>query len=238
MEGPQVQLFVTCLIDSLAPDIGRATVASLERSGCSVGFPPDQACCGQPAYNVGLHDEARAMAVQTIEVLEDTEGPVVVPSGSCAAMIRHHYAELFGDGDMSHRAKAVSSRVRELTEFLVDDLETDVKAECGDCSVAYHYSCHGLRQLGLASQADTLLEDVERVELEDDTECCGFGGAFSVEMPSISTAMLSKKLDRIEGSGAEVLVGSDISCLMHIEGGLRRRGSDMKVAHIAELLNE
>jgi L-lactate dehydrogenase complex protein LldE len=235
MEGPRVQLFVTCLVDSLAPQVGRATVTALERAGCTVGFPAEQACCGQPAYNVGLFDEARVMASQTLDVLDATEGTVVIPSGSCTSMIRNHYDDLF-EGDKGEQAGRVGARVRELTEFLVDDLDTDITASCDGCSVAYQYSCHGLRELGLASQADRLLRDVDRVELVDDTECCGFGGLFSVEMPAVSTAIMNEKLDRILESGAGTVTGGDISCLIHIAGGLHRRGEDVDVKHISELL--
>lgn len=235
MEGPRVQLFVTCLVDSLAPQVGRAAVAVLERAGCTVEFPAAQACCGQPAYNVGLFEEARVMASQTLDVLDATEGTVVIPSGSCTSMIRNHYDVLF-EGNKGEQAGRVGARVRELTEFLVDDLDTDITASCDGCSVAYQYSCHGLRELGLASQADRLLGDVDRVELVDDTECCGFGGLFSVEMPAVSTAIMDEKLDRILESGAETVVGGDISCLIHIAGGLHRRGEDIDVKHIAELL--
>jgi L-lactate dehydrogenase complex protein LldE len=235
MEGPRVQLFATCLVDSLAPQVGRAAVAALERAGCTVEYPAAQACCGQPAYNVGLFDEARVMASQTLDVLDATEGTVVIPSGSCTSMIRNHYDDLF-EGGKGEQAGRVGGRVRELTEFLVDDLDTDIAASCDGCSVAYQYSCHGLRELGLASQADRLLRDVDRVELVDDTECCGFGGLFSVEMPAVSTAIMNEKLDRILESGAETVVGGDISCLIHIAGGLHRRGEDIGVRHISELL--
>ncbi|MEA1902673.1 MAG: (Fe-S)-binding protein [Actinomycetota bacterium] len=236
MEGPQVQLFVTCLVDALAPQVGRSTLAALESAGCDVLFPEGQSCCGQPAFNVGLNDDARAMAAHTLDVLDETEGTIVLPSGSCAEMIVHHYQTLFAGTEREDQVSRVADRTKELTEFLVDELGADVEADCGGCTVAYHYSCHGLRGLGLEGQADTLLEGVDRVELEGDQECCGFGGLFSVEMPSVSGAILKEKLDRIEASGAEVLVGGDVSCLMHIEGGLRRRGSKVQVKHIAELL--
>ncbi|MEE8376433.1 MAG: (Fe-S)-binding protein [Acidimicrobiia bacterium] len=236
MEGPRVQLLVTCLVDALAPRVGRATLAVLENSGCRVDFPEGQTCCGQPAFNVGLTDQAREMAAHTLDVLDETEGPIVVPSGSCSQMIVHHYKELFEGTDLADQAERVAARTRELTQFLVDDLDVDVSASCDGCSVAYHYSCHGLRGLGLQSQADRLLADVDRVELEGDKECCGFGGLFSVEMPAISAAIMDEKLDRVEASGADTLVGGDVSCLMHLEGGLRRRGSKVAVRHIAELL--
>lgn len=238
MEGPKTQLFVTCLVDSLAPEVGRATVDALEKAGCTVEFPTEQSCCGQPAFNVGLLDDARRMAAHTLDVLDATEGPVVVPSGSCAVMIARHYRELFADSDRSEQADRVATRTRELTQFLVDDLESDSAASCDGCNVAYHYSCHGLRELGLDHQADRLLEDVERVDLDGARECCGFGGLFSVEMPAVSEAIMGVKLDQIEASGADTVVGSDVSCLLHIEGGLRRRGSAVSVKHIAQLLGE
>lgn len=237
MEGPRVQLFVTCLVDSLAPAVGKATVGVLEKAGCTVEYPSAQGCCGQPAFNVGLVDEARTMAAHTLDVLDSTEGPVVIPSGSCAAMIAHHYEDLFAGTTREGQVRRVAPRARELTQFLIDDLGADVKATCGDCSVAYHYSCHGLRQLGLDHQADELLTDTPRVLLEGDRECCGFGGLFAVEMPAVSAAIMNTKLDRIEASGADTLVGGDVSCLIHIEGGLRRRGSAIEVRHIAELLD-
>jgi L-lactate dehydrogenase complex protein LldE len=238
MEGPEVQLFVTCLVDSLAPEVGRATLSVLERAGCTVDFPLEQGCCGQPAFNVGLMDDARVMASQTLDVLDATEGPVVVPSGSCTAMMAHHNSALFAGSPREEQAARVSARVRELTQFLVDDLESSVTASCGGCTVAYHYSCHGLRELGLEHQADRLLDDTERADLAGDRECCGFGGLFSVEMPAVSTAIMDAKLDRVTASGADTLVAGDVSCLMHMEGGLRRRGSDIAVRHIAELLGD
>ena len=236
MEGPQVQLFVTCLVDALTPHVGRASLAAIERAGRDVDLPVEQGCCGQPAYNVGLVDQARVMAAHTLDVLDRTEGPVVIPSGSCAAMISHHYRGLFSGTEREAQAARVAARVRELTQFLIDDLDSDIGASCGGCTLVYHYSCHGLRELGLDHQADRLLEGADRVPLEGDKECCGFGGLFSVEMPSVSTAIMNEKLDRIVESGADTVVGSDVSCLIHIEGGLRRRGSEIEVKHIAELM--
>lgn len=238
MEGPQVQLFVTCLVDSLTPEVGRATLNALEKAGCTVDFPLDQGCCGQPAFNVGLIDDARTMAGQTLDMLDETEGPVVTPSGSCAVMMAHHYLDLFAGTGREEQARRVAERVRELTQFLIDDLDTSIGASCDGCTVAYHYSCHGLRELGLEGQADRLLEGVRRVPLAEDKECCGFGGLFSVEMPAVSTAIMNMKLDHIVESGANTLVGGDVSCLIHIEGGLHRRGVDIEVKHIAELLGE
>lgn len=236
MEGPTVQLLVTCLVDALAPEVGTATVVTLEEEGCIVEFPEGQVCCGQPAFNVGMHDEARRMAGHTLDVFDETEGPVVVPSGSCAEMIVHHYPDLFAGSDRAEQAERLASRTRELTQFLVDDLNTEPKAVCDGCLVAYHHSCHGLRGLGLGRQAGHLLRGIDQIAFEGADECCGFGGLFSVEMPGISTAILEAKLDKVEASGANTLVAGDLSCLMHMEGGLRRRGSHITVKHIAELL--
>lgn len=236
MQGPRVQLVVTCLVDALAPQVGRATLAVLESAGCVVDYPPAQTCCGQPAYNVGLFEQARDMAAHTLDVLDGTEGTIVLPSGSCAEMIVHHYSTLFEGTDREEQASRVAARTRELTQYLVDDLDADMTASCDGCRVAYHYSCHGLRGLGLAGQADRLIDPDVRVPLDGDRECCGFGGLFSIEMPAVSAAIMSEKLDRVEASGADVLVGGDVSCLIHIEGGLRRRGSKIEVRHIAEMI--
>ena len=235
------QLFITCLIDGFAPHVGAAAVDLLESLDVPVEFPEDQTCCGQPAFNAGFHDEARRMAVHTIRVLDETDGPIVVPSGSCADMIIHHIPELVVDDPELHDAAVrVASRVRELTTFLVDDLGVDNvgAAAAGTCTV--HHSCHGLRNLGIKDQPELLIDNVEglqRVELEGATECCGFGGLFAIEMPDVSAAMLDRKLDAIEATGADVVIGGDISCLLHIAGGLHRRGSAVEARHIAEVLH-
>lgn len=235
-----VQLFVTCLVNSLYPNVGKAAVTLLERAGYQVEFPLDQTCCGQPAFNGGFEAEAGAMTRQTLDVLDATSGPIIVPSGSCAAMITHHSPDLVAD-DAEYAAKAqrVAGRTRELTQFLADDAGTDLgNASCGDRVTTYHASCHGLRWLNVLDQPKQLLADagIERVEMTGEDECCGFGGLFSIKMPEVSTAMMDTKIANIEASGAEVVVGVDVSCLMHIGGGLKRRGSSIVVKHIAEIL--
>jgi L-lactate dehydrogenase complex protein LldE len=236
-----VQLLVTCLVDGFFPAVGVATVELLERAGDTVHFPADQTCCGQPAFNVGARSEAARMAGHTLDVLDATDGPIVIPSGSCADMIVHHYAELPLDDDHRKMAQRVAARTHELTSYLVDERgTTDLGAACGGCTGAYHPSCHGLRNLGLREQPQALLAQVEgldMVALPDAEDCCGFGGLFSVEMPEVSAEILAAKLDRIEACGADILVGTDVSCLMHIAGGLHRRGSNVSVKHIAEVLS-
>jgi L-lactate dehydrogenase complex protein LldE len=235
-----VQLFVTCLVNSLYPDVGKATVALLEHAGYEVAFPLDQTCCGQPAFNGGFAEEAKSQIRQTLDVLDATEGPIVVPSGSCAAMIIHHNSELL-NGDPSYLAKAerVAARTKELTQFLAEDAELELPgAGCGGCTATYHASCHGLRWLGILDEPKELLREaaIRRVELDGEDECCGFGGLFSVKAPEVSAAMMDTKIKKIEESGADVVVGVDVSCLMHIGGGLKRRNSPVVTKHIAELL--
>lgn len=240
MPDGTVQLFATCLVDGFFPEVGRATIAVLERLGLRVEFPEAQTCCGQPALNAGYPDQARRMLAHNLRVLDATQGPIVIPSGSCGDVLIHHAPHLFDDDpELAPVARRVSARCRELTRFLVDDLGlVEVGASC-EGRAAYHPSCHGLRNLGLRSEAEALLDRVdglERVELPGAEECCGFGGLFSVEMPEVSAAMMGTKLDNVERSGADTLVGGDVSCLMHLAGGLRRRGSEVRVRHIAEVL--
>lgn len=230
----------TCLVDRLAPEVGRATVKVLRSVGLTVQVPDGLTCCGQPAFNVGMKAEAIAMAVHTIDILDATEGPIVLPSGSCAAMIVAHYPELL-EGTEHHEASArVSARTRELSQFLIDDLGVEgFDSVCQGCTIAVHRSCHGLRTLGLGDNVERLMEPIAGatlVELEGAEECCGFGGLFSIEMPEVSAAIMDTKLDRVESSGADILVAGDVSCLLHMEGGLRRRDSPVSVRHFVELI--
>lgn len=237
-----VNLFVTCLLDTLFPDVAQAVVDVLEAQGVTVCVPAGQTCCGQPAFNAGYWDEARAMARHAIDVFGESGDPVIIPSGSCGAMIEHYYPELFKDDpEYGPRARALAGRVVEFTQYLVDGLGvTDVGARV-DASVVYHPSCHALRGLCIDRQPRALLEHVHGLrvlEQADPETCCGFGGVFSVKMGEISGAMLNNRLDAFEATGADWVVGVDVSCLMHIEGGLRKRGSAMRTRHLALLLAE
>jgi L-lactate dehydrogenase complex protein LldE len=242
MNKEKIQLFATCIVDTLYPQVGIAVVRVLERVGGEVAFPHRQTCCGQPAFNAGMRPQARSMAEHTIKVFEATAGPIVVPSGSCAAMIRHGYLELF-DGDTAwfQRAKNLAERTFEFTEFLVDYLGVTEVGACFRSSVAYHSSCHLLRDLGVSEQPRTLLSAVEGldfIELPYSDDCCGFGGIFSVEFPDISTAMLERKITNIELCGADVITSCDAGCITHINGGLNRRGKTPLTMHIAEILEK
>jgi L-lactate dehydrogenase complex protein LldE len=238
----RVQLMVTCLVDSLAPDVGFAVVRVLERVGIQVEVPPGQTCCGQPAFNAGCWGDARAMAKHTIDAFGDSEVPVVVPSGSCGDMVIHQAANLLADDpEYAGRAKTLADRTYELTAFLVDVLGiTDIGARF-DGRLTYHPACHGLRGLGLSTQPRALVEGLRGAEvcpLPEAETCCGFGGLFALKMADISSSLLARKIANIEASGAETVVATDISCLLHIGGGLRRKGSSVQVKHLVELLAE
>lgn len=219
-----------------------SVVTVLERLGLEVECQPGQTCCGQPAFNAGYLDEARALARHTIDVLSRTTDPVVVPSGSCADMAIHQYEHVLRDDPEYHaKAKALAARTHEFTQFLVNVLGvTHVGAACAQ-TLTYHACCHGLRGLQIRQEPDALLSAVDRAQvcpLAESDVCCGFGGLFSVKQPEISSAMLDRKLDRIQESGADAVVVTDVSCAMHMEGGLRRRGSRIRVRHIADVLAE
>ena len=232
-------LFVTCIVDMLYPEIGESVVAILERLGVEVRFPAEQTCCGQPAFNSGHWDEARAIAGRNIEVLRG-QGDIVCPSGSCTSMLRHFYEQLFeGRPEMEGAVHELAGRSYELTEYLVDVLGvTDVGAFFPK-SLTVHDACHGLRGLHIKEQPRALLRDVagaDLVELPGAEECCGFGGLFSVKLPHISEAMLQRKVDQIESTGAEVVVTCDASCMTQINGRLSRQRSRCRAMHIAEVL--
>jgi L-lactate dehydrogenase complex protein LldE len=246
-----VQLFITCILDTFYPEIGQAVINVLERAGVKVAIPKNQTCCGQPAFNAGMRSQAREMAIQTIRTFEADPNPVVIPSGSCAAMLRYGYLELFAeDQAWLPRAKALAARTYELTEFLVDVLGVlDLGARYPG-PLTYHSSCHLLREMGIDRQPKALLGKVleanaaqaaasgpaQYIPLPHADECCGFGGVFSVEHPQISAAMLERKIANIESTGASTVVVCDAGCLMHINGGLHRQGKKPSVVHIAEVL--
>jgi L-lactate dehydrogenase complex protein LldE len=229
-------------VDSFYPAVGEAAVEVLERLGVEVEFPEAQTCCGQPGYNAGFRHEARQLALHFLDVFEQSDAPVVAPSGSCAAMIVHGYADMFANDPRSlARAKALAARTYEFSQFLVDVLGvTDVGAQF-DGKLTYHPSCHLLRGLGVKDEVQKLLARVrgaEVVPLPNAEECCGFGGLFAVKHGDISGAMLDKKLENVRASGAQAVVGCDMSCLMHMQGGLSRDGSPITCVHLAEVLEK
>jgi L-lactate dehydrogenase complex protein LldE len=236
-----IQLFVTCLIDSFYPKTGEAIVDILQRLGVDVEFPHDQTCCGQPNFNAGLRAEARPIAEHTIRIFEKTTGDIVIPSGSCAHMMKHEYAELFADDPVwLPRAQALAARIYEFTEYIVDRLGvTDLGARW-DGTLTYHSSCHNLRGMHVDRQPRALLANVKGatiIELPEADNCCGFGGIFSMEHPELSAEWLNRKIGNLEKTESPTLVVGDSGCLMHIAGGLHRQKKPQRVIHIAEVLN-
>ena len=237
--SPRVTLFVQCLIDSVFPHVGEAMVRVFERLGIELDCPADQTCCGQPAFNSGYHRAARKAARHFIQTFEAAE-VIVCPSGSCTDMVRHHYAGLFQDDPAwLARAQRVAGRTYEFSQYLVDVLGVSEVGARFDGTVTYHDSCHLLRNLKVAEQPRQLIAGVAGarfVEMTDADRCCGFGGTFAVKYPDISVGMLEDKVAAIRETGAEAVVGCDMSCLMHIQGMLSRRRIPVRTMHIAELL--
>jgi L-lactate dehydrogenase complex protein LldE len=235
----RVSLFVTCIVDQLWPSVGTAAVDVLRRLGCDVHFDPRQTCCGQPAFNTGYRCDTRRLAKRFIEIFEDTTDPIVCPSGSCTAMVRH-YRDVFDDEPAwQQRADAVAARTHEFGSFLVNVLgQADVGASFRG-RIAWHDACHGLRMLGIHDEPRALMSHVRNadvVELDNADACCGFGGTFSVKHPEISVAILDNKIEAITRANLRAVVSGDTSCLMQIGGRLTRQGSTVQVLHLAELL--
>jgi L-lactate dehydrogenase complex protein LldE len=235
----RIGLFVTCLVDLIRPSVGFAAVKLLEDAGCTVEAPESQTCCGQPAYNSGDRKDTIAIARNVIAAFRGFDY-VVVPSGSCAGMIKLHYPELFADGSVERAAADdLAKRTYELVSFLVDVLKIETVDAAYEGTVTYHDSCSGLRELGIRSQPRSLLNTVRGLsinELNDSEVCCGFGGTFCVKYPGISNKMVEKKVANVVNSGAETLIAGDLGCLMNMAGKLKRQGSAIKVRHVAEIL--
>jgi L-lactate dehydrogenase complex protein LldE len=236
----RVGFFVTCLVDLVRPSIGFAALRLLEAGGAEVYVPPQQTCCGQPAYNTGDRADAIALARKVIDEFEGCDY-LVAPSGSCSGMIRTHFAELFDDDPATQRrAQALAARTWELTRFLVEVLKLEAVPGRFDGTVTYHDSCAGLREMDVKQQPRALLAKVPGLALKEMAEpetCCGFGGAFSVKFGEIASRLADNKCGHIEASGADAVVLGDLGCMLNIEGRLRRRGdATTKVLHVAEVL--
>jgi L-lactate dehydrogenase complex protein LldE len=239
----RVSLFATCLVDQAFPRVGAAVVELLERLGVEVTFNPAQTCCGQPAFNTGYRHEARRLARHMLDVFERELAEadyVVAPSGSCTAMVKRFYPELFAaDAGLKERAERVGERLYEFSHFLVEVLRVEEMGARFQGRVTYHDSCHLLRELGVASEPRKLIaavRGVELVEMDRADACCGFGGTFSVKYPEVSAAIGNEKVDSIERSQADLVVACDSGCLMQTAGLLSRRGSPVRCMHLAELL--
>lgn len=237
--APRVGLFTTCLMNLFRPNLGFAAVRLLEQAGCQVNVPARQTCCGQPGYNAGDDDAARALARQVIDTFADCDY-VVGPSGSCLAMLRRDYpALLAADPAWRARAQALAARSYELTAFLTDLRGLTAVSARYDGIATYHDSCSGLRRLNIQAQPRRLLASVVGLqlrEMRDAGVCCGFGGGFSVEYPDLSLRMVDDKLAQVTATGADTLLGGDLGCLMNVAGRLARQGSPIRVFHVAEVL--
>lgn len=242
---PTVGLFIPCYVDQLYPHVGMATVEILERVGCRVEFPLAQTCCGQPMANTGCVAETRPLAVKFLEIFKNFEY-VVAPSGSCISMVRNHYEEFFR-GQQEYIA--LKKKTFELCEFLTDVIRLDKLDVRFPHRVGLHQSCHGLRELRLGSSSEIvgpsfgkarqllqLVEGLELVTLQRPDECCGFGGTFAVSEEAVSCMMGDDRIFDHEQAGAQVLTANDMSCLMHLEGLIRRQRKPIRVMHIAEIL--
>lgn len=235
----QVHLFVTCLADLFRPSIAFNSIALLEEAGCEVIVPMSQTCCGQPGYNTGDYEATVPLAKRLIETFEVADY-VVAPSGSCAGMITHHYPKLL-EGQWRERALDLAARTFELTQFLseIAELKRPIERRRDVGSVTYHDSCAGLRELGIQAQPRHLLNTLcsaDLREMQRTDVCCGFGGTFCAKMPELSANMASDKLETAQASGANILAGGDLGCLMSLAGRAKREGIELEVRHIAELL--
>lgn len=235
--APQVALFVTCLADLFRPATAEASLRLLQDAGCDVIVPKEQTCCGQPQYNSGDRDGARALARNLIRSLTPYEY-VVVPSGSCAGMLIKHYPNLF-DGAWKARADALAERVYELTQFLADVCQFQPSEVSANPSYVYHDACAGLRELGIKAQPRKLLQQAGNtvVEISDGEVCCGFGGTFCAKMPDVSAKMADDKLSQIEESGQHTVLAGDLGCLLALAGRAQRRGLKIDFKHVAEALD-
>jgi L-lactate dehydrogenase complex protein LldE len=237
----RIALFVTCLADTLFPDVGKATTVLLERLGHRVEFPLTQTCCGQMHVNTGYQSDAVPLVRRHVESFEPYE-VIVAPSGSCVASVRHQHAMVAraaGDDALARRAEAVAARTFELSQLLVDVLGVEDVGAWYPHRVTYHPTCHSLRLLRVGDRPLRLLRQVkglDLVELPDAETCCGFGGTFALKNADVSTAMLADKMRNVTGTRAEVCAAGDSSCLMHIGGGLSRLRTGVRTVHLAQIL--
>lgn len=235
-----VYFFGTCLVDLLYPKAGLAGMQLIQREGVKVIFPQDQSCCGQPAFNSGYRDEALQVARAQLACFPK-DIPVVVPSGSCAGMIKHHWPELFAGESDENEARRIAANTFELTEFLVDVLDISLKDLGQATKIAIHTSCSARREMGVADRIESLVKQLSQVEVLEQahkTECCGFGGTFAVKQPDISGAMVQSKTDALSATAAERVISQDCGCLMNIGGALEKQGKNLPTQHIAEFLLE
>jgi L-lactate dehydrogenase complex protein LldE len=233
-----VQLFIPCFIDQLYPQVGFNMVKVLEKAGCTVRYNANQTCCGQPAFNAGFWGEAKEVCTKFINDFSGSDY-VVAPSASCIGFVRNYYQKLFDNSSVHNEVKSLADRTFELSEFLIKVLQVDDLGASFEGKATYHDSCAGLRECGIKKEPRQLLSKVkglELVEMNDVETCCGFGGTFAVKFEPISVAMGDQKINNAIDTGADYLISTDMSCLMHIDGCAKHSGKNMKVLHLAEVL--
>lgn len=238
---PSVYFFGTCLADMMYADSAMAAIKLIEREGYEVIYPMEQSCCGQPAYNSGFRDDARKVAWKQVQIFSKDDFPIVVPSGSCAGMMKVHYPKLFKDSPELFEVKRFSERVVEFTTFLNQHAKAKYTDRGQPVKATWHSSCHAMREANCIQDSKALLSqlgNVELIELERERECCGFGGTFSIKQPEISGAMVADKVADIVATGASVVLSGDCGCLMNITGHMEKENVTIKGQHIAEFIWE
>jgi len=233
-----VQLFIPCFVDQLYPQTAFNMVRVLEKAGCRVEYNTEQTCCGQPAFNAGFRDDAKAVCAK---FLNDFRGAdyVVAPSASCVGFVRNYYLSLFGNSSVHNEVKDLGKRTFELSDFLVNVLQVDNFDATLNGMATYHDSCAGLRECKIKTEPRKLLENVrelELIEMNDVETCCGFGGTFAVKFEAISTAMADQKVRNALATGAKYIISTDHSCLMHLDGYIRYKGINLRTMHLADVL--
>jgi L-lactate dehydrogenase complex protein LldE len=234
----KVELFIPCFVDQLFPDTAFSTVKLLEKAGCTVDYNPEQTCCGQPAFNAGFWDEAKDVGSKFLNDFSE-DSVIVSPSASCTGMVRNYYNDLFTNTTQHNKCRAIQANIYELSDFLVNIMQYDYFGAELDGRAVYHDSCSGLRECKIKEEPRQLLSKVhglELVELKDNETCCGFGGTFAVKFDAISSAMAQQKVDHAMAAGAEYIISTDASCLMHLQNYIDKQGLPLKTYHIADVL--
>lgn len=233
-----VQIFIPCFVDQLYPDTAFNMVKVLEKAGCTVSYNPSQTCCGQPAFNAGFWDESKSVCSK---FLKDFSGSdyIVAPSASCVGFVRNYYSKLFGNSSLHHEVTDIGKRIFELSEFLINVLKVEKFGASLPGKATYHDSCAGLRECRIKAEPRTLLSHVSGLqitEMNDVETCCGFGGTFAVKFEAISIGMGEQKVENALATGAQYLISTDLSCLMHLQGYINKKGYSLKTMHLADVL--
>jgi L-lactate dehydrogenase complex protein LldE len=234
----KVQLFVPCFVDQLYPDTAFNMIRLLEKANCTVSYNPSQTCCGQPAFNAGFWDDAREVCTKFLKDFSSSD-IIVAPSASCVGFVKNYFTKLFDNSSLHHEATAIGKNIYELSDFLVNRLGYTDFGSTMEAKATYHDSCAALRECKIKNEPRLLLSHVKGLELKemDDVEtCCGFGGTFAVKFNSISVAMGEQKVDHALATGAEYIISTDLSCLMHLQGYINNKGYNLKTMHLADVL--